>query len=409
LATLTTDHASDVVFGGIDWGGSFHQLCLLDATGTILVQRRVSHDVDGLAQLDDVLGHYRGRIRVAIERADGLLVERLHELGVPVYCISPKISARARERYRLAASKSDAFDAYVLADTLRHEHRHWRPLTPPSPRLAELRAVTRDRQRVLYAQQACESQLRSILDAYHPAPLHLFSTLDRDISLAFITTYPTPEQARRVGTARMDGFCRRQGYSGRTQPEVLVARLKPHLLSAGPGTVVGKSFSAKLYAEQLRLLTSHLRTYDKRIQELLAEHPDHPTFASFPGIGPLVAATLISEMGEDRDRYPTPASLLAEAGLAPVTRASGRTRQVRFRYAANRRMRHVIDWWTFVACREDEWSRSIYEDARARGQGKYRALRGLGARWTRVLWRCWTDHTTYDPQRHHPTEVALPS
>lgn len=56
-------------------------------------------------------------------------------------------------------------------------------------------------------------------------------------------------------------------------------------------------------------------------------------------------------------------------------------------------MRHVIDWWVFVATREDDWSRPIYDTARARGQGKYRALRGLGARWTRILWRCWTDRT----------------
>jgi len=173
--------------------------------------------------------------------------------------------------------------------------------------------------------------------------------------------------------------------------------------------VAGKSFSATLYADQLRLLTSHLRTYDKRIQELLAEHPDHPTFASFPGIGPLVAATLISEMGEDRDRYPTPASLLAEAGLAPVTRASGRTRQVRFRYAANRRMRHVIDWWMFVATREDDWTHNLYDEARARGHSKHRALRGLGTRWTRILWRCWTDRTTYDPTRHHQEPVLTPT
>jgi hypothetical protein len=51
---------------------------------------------------------------------------------------------------------------------------------------------------------------------------------------------------------------------------------------------------------------------------------------------------------------------------------------VRFRYAANRRMRHVIDWWVFVAAREDPWSKIVYETSRARGQGKYRALRGLG-------------------------------
>ncbi|WP_180819442.1 hypothetical protein [Gordonia terrae] len=86
-----------------------------------------------------------------------------------------------------------------------------------------------------------------------------------------------------------------------------------------------------------------------------------------------------------------------------MTRASGRTRQVRFRYAANRRMRHAIDWWMFVATREDDWSGDIYTQARAAGQGHHRALRGLGARWTRILWRCWHDHSTYNPAIHHST------
>jgi transposase len=389
----------DGVFAGIDWGGSFHQVCLIDAAGTVRLQRRITHDVTGLAELDHLLAAQAGDLKVAIERAEGLLVERLLTQGVAVFCVSPKIAARARERYRLSGAKSDALDAFVLADTLRHEYRHWRALSPPSPLLAELRAVTRDRQRVLYAQQACESQLRAIMQAYHPGPLHLFSSLDRDISLDFIADYPTPA----LGTARMDAFCRRHGYTGRTRPEVLVDRLRPHLLAASEGTILGKSFSATLFVDQLRLLNSHLRAYDKRMAELLDAHPDSGLFRSFPGIGPLVAATLISEMGEDRHRYPTPGALLAETGLAPVTRASGRTRQVRFRYAANRRMRHVIDWWVFVATREDTWSAHIYDAARARGQGKYRALRGLGARWTRILWRCWTTHTPYDAALHHKT------
>ena len=216
-------------------------------------------------------------------------------------------------------------------------------------------------------------------------------------------TTPPPNRPGASASARMDGFCRRHSYSGRTNPTVLVDRLRPHLLTASAGTVAGKAFSAQLFIDQLRLLNTHLRVYNKRLDELLVQHPDTPIFPSFPGIGPVIAATLISEMGEDRARFPAPGALLAETGLAPVTRASGRTRQVRFRYAANRRMRHAIDWWAFVAAREDDWSHQIYDHARSRGQGKYRALRGLGARWTRILWRCWTDHTPYNPDIHHKT------
>src|SRR5215218_2743491 len=179
------------------------------------MQQRINHTVAGLQVLAAQLGKL-GSVLIAIERAEGLLVEFLQTLPkVTVFCVSPKISARARERYRLSASKSDTFDAFVLADTLRHEHRHWRPLSRPSALTAELQAVSRDRQRVQQAKVASESRLRAVLEAYHRAPVHLFSELDRDISLAFVRAYPTPDQARRVGTARMERFCRRQGYSGR--------------------------------------------------------------------------------------------------------------------------------------------------------------------------------------------------
>ena len=97
------------VFAGIDWGGSFHQLCVVDADGQVTVRRKIDHDTAGLAELAVVPGQVPGRLRVAIERGEGLLVEFLQGEGLQVFCVSPKISARARERYRLAATKSDAF------------------------------------------------------------------------------------------------------------------------------------------------------------------------------------------------------------------------------------------------------------------------------------------------------------
>ncbi|MFE7171339.1 transposase [Streptomyces sp. NPDC057616] len=190
---------------------------------------------------------------------------------------------------------------------------------------------------------------------------------------------------------------------------MLVERLRTHLLSAAPGTVAGKQLTAVLFAEQLALLNDHIRVLNKRVDELLAVHPDAPIFLSFPCMGRSCAAFLLAEMGEDRDRFPTPAALTAETGVAPVTRASGRTRQVRFRYAANKRMRHAVDWWVFNMTREVPWVREAYEQARNHGQPHHRTIRGLGARWVRVLWRCWQDRTCYDPALHHgaPQEDRL--
>lgn len=215
----------------------------------------------------------------------------------------------------------------------------------PSPLLAELRALTRDRERLIFNQRDVENQLRSIVLAYHPGVLHLFSSLDRDITLAFLRDYPTPAHAGRVGATRMAAFCARHGYSGRTRPELLVERLRTNLLSAAQGTTAGKAFTAALFVDQLELLNTQIRSITKRIRQRLAEHPDAAIFLSFPGMGEVTAAIMLAEMGEDRARFPTADVLLAETGTAPVTRSSDRSRAVRFRYAANKRMRHAIDWW----------------------------------------------------------------
>lgn len=396
------------VFVGIDWGGSHHQVCVVNADGVVLVQRPAAHTSIGLAEIGSLIGGFAasGQVVIAIERAEGLLVEFLLTLPAAVYCVSPKISSRARERYRMANTKSDAFDAFVLADTVRHEHRHWRPLSPVTAATSQIAALSRDRERIIVMQRAVESRLRATLEAYHPAPLHLFSALDRDIALAFIRDYPTPAAASRISQDRMRRFCARHGYSGRVDPAVLVERMRPHLLTGSAGTTAAKQISALMLVDQLELLNKQTRMFNHTLQPLVDAHPDGPIFTSFPGIATIIAATMIGEIGDDRTRFPSAAALLAEAGLAPVTRASGRTRQVRFRYAANKRLRHSIDWWMTVAAREDPWSTAIYEQARAAGQGRYRAYRGLGARWTRILWKAWTDHTTYDPSKAHHSIAA---
>jgi hypothetical protein len=72
-------------FAGIDWGGQHHQLCIVDGSGQRVAQLRVGHDVAGLAELDRQMLMFAGRVPVAIERSEGLLVEHLQERGHAVF------------------------------------------------------------------------------------------------------------------------------------------------------------------------------------------------------------------------------------------------------------------------------------------------------------------------------------
>ncbi|HYX94544.1 MAG TPA: transposase, partial [Geodermatophilus sp.] len=90
-------------------------MCIVDNTGRRQIHLRVTHDVAGLAELDREMRRFGNQLPVAVERSEGLLVEHLQHRGHSVFPVSPRIAARARERYKIASVKDDRFDAFVLA------------------------------------------------------------------------------------------------------------------------------------------------------------------------------------------------------------------------------------------------------------------------------------------------------
>jgi transposase len=184
---------------------------------------------------------------------------------------------------------------------------------------------------------------------------------------------------------------------------VLVGRLRANLLSGSEGSVNGHRFAAIALADQLQMLNDQIRQFNRRIDDLLAVHPDTLVFSSFPAVGRITAAELLAEIGEDRQRFPTVEVLLAEAGAAPVTLASGKVQRVRIRYACNKRLRSTTTNWAYVLKRIDPVSRSRYLAAVERGATAHGALRSVSASWLRVLWRCWQDMTPYEAARHRPS------
>jgi transposase len=112
---------------------------------------------------------------------------------------------------------------------------------------------------------------------------------------------------------------------------------------------------------------------------------------------------LLAEIGEDRDHYPTPETLLAEAGLAPVTRSSGRSHRVRFRYAANTRLRDAVMWCSYNSLKESTWAADACRQARRPRPAPLPRPARSRRPMDRILWRCWTNHTTYDPAVHLKT------
>jgi transposase len=385
---------------GIDWASEAHEVCIAEE-GRVNERFPATHDEDGIATLTRRLTR-AGVARVAIERPEGVLVERLLAAGLEVLAIHPNQVKAARARFAPAHGKSDRFDAYVLAELARTDAHRFRALVPDGDETKALRALTRAREDLVAARVELSNQLRAQLQAFWPGAL-IFADVDSPISLAFIGRYPSPAEARSLGTGRMAAFLARSSYSGRTEAAELVARIK----AAPTGTAGSSECEARRavvlgLVGALRLIVTEIAALTVQIRERLAAHPDAAIFRPLfrdPKTA-ICPATLVAEIGDCRERYPTEAALAADAGMSPVALESGKLRVATFRRACDKRLRSAVATLADTTRHWHPWAREVYRRARARGQDHPHAIRTLGRAWIRVLWRCWQNREPYDPARH---------
>jgi transposase len=383
---------------GIDWASEAHEICVGEE-GQVCERFSVEHDERGIVALADKLAKL-GVCRVAIERPDGILVERLLAAGLEVLAIHPNQVKAARARFAVAHGKSDRFDAYVLAELARTDAHRFRALVPDGEETKALKALTRAREDLVGVRVELANQLRAQLEAFWPGAL-IFAAVDSPISLAFIGRYPTPAHAKALGAARMELFLRREGYSGRTDPAELVARMRS-AATAGQAEVEVRGAVVRGLVASLGPIVAEISSLDTRIREALAAHPDAAIFRPLfrDPKTTICPATLIAELGDARGRYPSEAAMAADAGMSPVALESGKLRVATFRRACDKRLRVAVATLADSTRHWHPWAREVYRKARARGQDHPHAIRTLGRAWIRILWRCWQDRKPYDAARH---------
>lgn len=388
---------------GVDRGDRRHVVAVVAANGQEEGVCEIAHSREGLERLMGRLQELSAggaEVLVGLEDPHGLLVNTVIANGYTVYAINPKAVDRYRERWRPSGSKSDAADALVLAQLLRTDRDKHRPMRPSSDLARELQCLTRHRRRLVGMRTQLVNQLRATLKAYYPQALEVFTKLGQPISLAFLQAFPGPEEAARLTPARWRAFLRRRGYPYPQRADAMLAKLRQGYIAAPQWAISGHKLYVLGLTRQLQTLSASMAELEAQIAARFAAHPDAAVFQSIPGAGQALAPELLAEMGDVRERYPTPGALRAEAGTAPVTRASGNRLSVRLRRACNSRLRHSLQELARQSVRQSAWARQYYLATRARGHSCSRSARGLADKWVQILWRIWTNRTTYDDAIH---------
>jgi transposase len=189
-------------FAGVDWASEEHAVCVVDGDGRIVEGRRYRHDERGIRALCARLVALDVAL-VAIERPEGLLVERLLETGLSVIAVHPNQAAAMRPRFSAAGGKTDGFDSFVLAELARTDSHRFRVLVPDTDATKALRALARAREDLVAHRVALANELRAQLECFWPGAVRVFAEIDSPIALAFLRRYPSPADVVGLGEQRM--------------------------------------------------------------------------------------------------------------------------------------------------------------------------------------------------------------
>jgi transposase len=398
------------IYVGIDWGTETHQVCVLDAQSGRHEQWRVAHSGAGLAELTAKLRALTSdpaRIAVGLETPRGAVIDTLLDLGGHVFAVNPKQLDRFRDRHTVAGAKDDRRDAFVLADALRTDGWAFRRLSREDPRLIQLREVSRLHDELGQERTRLTNRLREQLGRFYPQALALCTAATEPWLWTLLERAPTPAHAQRL-TVRTLRALLAQHRIRRFTAEELHAVLRAPALRVAPGTTEAAAEHIGLLLPRVRLVDEQLKRCDRRLETLLAalatggegarrEQRDVTILRSCPGLGRVVAATLLAEAAKplaERD-YQT---LRGQAGTAPVTRQSGKGRSVSMRHGCNPRLRTAMFYWAQTAIRDDARCRSHYQRLRQR-HGYARALRTIADRLLAVLIAMLRSGTSYEPAR----------
>ena len=390
--TRGTSFAELTHYAGLDWGKNQHQLAVVDRAGQCVLELSFEDTAAGWAALREKLSAFP-QLGVAIETCCGPAVERLLDAGLDVYPLNPKAAQRYRDRQAPSGGKSDRLDALSFADALRTDGHAWRRLVPQDPATQELRLLCRDEIGLIEQRTALVNGLQEALHEYYPTALQAFDDWTAPAAWALVVAFPTPADLSRAGKRPWEKFLHTHKLY---RPQTVGRRLQlfAHATEFGsPSLAVtrAKSFLAVALAKQLRLLEHQLTEYRQRIAQLFRDHPDHDVFGSLPGAGEKLAPRLLAELGSNRAEFDTPQALQCYAGTAPVSFQSGKVHRVHVRRGCNHWLRATVHLWADQSRHWCAWAQAYYQQKKAQGLAHAAALRCLGQRWLKILWRMWQD------------------
>ncbi|WP_316527491.1 IS110 family transposase [Kitasatospora brasiliensis] len=388
---------SACVWAGVDAGKGHHWAAVVDEGGARLWSKKVDNDETAiLTALGEILA-LADQVHWAVDicgTSSALLLALLAAHSQRAVYVPGRTVNRMAGAYR-GEAKTDARDAYVIAETARHR-RDFTTIDVPAQLVADLALLTAHRSDPVADRVRMINRLRDVLTGIFPALERAFDYSAHKGAPVLLTGYQTPAALRRRGRARLTAWLANRGVRSADAVAVTALEAAEAQRTVLPGEDVAATIVADL-ATQILALDDRLKRIDKQIRDTFHAHPQAEVIESLPGIGPILGAELVVAAGDLR-AYADAGHLASAAGLVPVPRDSGRrTGNLRRPKRYSRRLRRVFYLSAQTSIIKDGPNRDFHLKKRAEGCKHVQAVIALARRRVSVLWALLRDNRVFTP------------
>ena len=351
-----------MIFVGVDIAKSDHCLGAIDAQGKVVVKpQRFTQNAEGFAKLAAILSGLGGPSAVTVGcEATGhywvLLAEELSRLGYRPQVFNPILSADAG-RLSVRGRKTDEDDCLTIAKVLRDGG--FSPVALPDEKAGTLKRLVRHRQGAVERCANLKKRLTGLLDLVFPEFANLFSDAYGPTARVLLAQAPSARLLASVKPSQLTQRVRKvsHGRLGLERIKEVVAAARTSL--AATRTDVATEMAIRMTIQEIDLLEQQIVAYEAEIEKNVPEQ--NALLTTIPGIGTILAAVIMAEIGTINAFIPRPGDghtsdgihrLLAFAGLDPRIRSSGQwTGKVRMSKRGSSTLRTAIWRAAFVASR----------------------------------------------------------
>jgi len=380
---------------GVDIGKTHHWVCALDADGKKLLSVKVANDE---AEIVELIATVRALAAQPVWAVDiigapsALMLALLAQAGQALRYVPGRVVAAMSSAYA-GEGKTDAKDAYVIADTARLR-RDLAVVDQDTDLVRNLAMLTGHRGDLVADRVRMINRLRDLMTSVFPALERAFDYASRKGALVLLTGYASPHRIRRIGHTRLAAWLRQRKVRDSADVAARAITAARAQMTVLPGQVLATSLIAEL-ATSILALDERLGRLDAQIAEAFGRHPQAAVIESMPGFGPLLGASLLVGAGDLR-AFPSAGHLAAAAGLVPVPNDSGRrTGNLHRPKRYSRPLRRVFYLAAQTSMLRAGPNRDYYLKKREHGRTHSQAVIALARRRVDVLWALLRENRTW--------------